>query len=98
MVATPQPYKPSGDERSAWSILGLACDPREADDDWKLYFSLSPIYSHDGTYPTMDAPYDGAVRSTSSKCHDQQAAMAALSMLRFWNLRLARTLFLLACH
>lgn len=63
VVATPQPYKPRA-ERSAWSILGLACDPRESDDDWKLYFSLSPLFSHDGTYPTIAAPYEGAV------CHE----------------------------
>lgn len=61
VIPTPQLYVPVG-ARSAWSILGMACDPRDVDGDWKLYFSLSPIYSHDGIYPSKAAPYDGAVR------------------------------------
>eukprot|EP00892_Ulva_mutabilis_P000625 jgi/Ulvmu1/10563/UM065_0017.1 len=60
VIPTPMPFDlPAA--RSAWSILGLACDPRESDDDWKLYFSLSPIFSHDGKYPNVPAPYAGTI-------------------------------------
>lgn len=61
VIPTPQPFELTG-PRSAWSILGLTCDPRESDEDWKLYFSLSPLYTHDGKYPTIASPYSGAVR------------------------------------
>lgn len=44
VIATPQPFPPSND-KMAWSILGLACDPRENDRTFKLYFTLSPLYA-----------------------------------------------------
>lgn len=60
VIPTPQPYTPPS-TRSSWSILGMTCDPRDTDDDWKLYFSLSPLYSQGGEPPNDPAPYDGAV-------------------------------------
>ena len=44
VMETPQPFPPSN-EKMAWSILGLACDPRDDDRTFKLYFTLSPLYS-----------------------------------------------------
>lgn len=48
---------------AAWAILGLACDPRDSDDDFKQYFTLSPLYAQGGKQPTMPAPYYGKVRA-----------------------------------
>ena len=55
VIPTPQPYAITS-TRGSWSILGLACDPRDSDDDWKLYFSLSPLYSQGGEPPVNPAP------------------------------------------
>lgn len=44
VIATPQPFPPAN-EKMAWSILGLACDPRDDDRTFKLYFTLSPLYT-----------------------------------------------------
>lgn len=44
VMETPQPFPPSN-EKMAWSILGLACDPRDDDHTFKLYFTLSPLYT-----------------------------------------------------
>jgi hypothetical protein len=49
----------------AWSVLGLACDPREPDGDWNLYFTLNKIYAQDGIVPwgkPGKVPYPGFVR------------------------------------
>jgi hypothetical protein len=59
-----------GCHRCAWAILGLACDPREGEDGWRLYFSLSKIYQNDGLTATTFQPYNGEVRRPKSRRHD----------------------------
>ena len=43
-------------------ILGLACDPRDDDVTFKLYFSHSRVYAEYGDTPKKKFPYLGAVR------------------------------------
>jgi hypothetical protein len=60
VINTPAPFKVAN--KSQWSILGLACDPRDDDADFKLYFTHSLLYGQQGTAPTTAAPYMGSVR------------------------------------
>lgn len=62
---TPAPFKVVN--KSQWSILGLACDPRDKDAQFKLYFTHSLLYGQQGTAPTTAAPYMGSVRIHSSE-------------------------------
>lgn len=43
------------------SVLGLACDYRDNDASFKLYFTHSWIFSQEGKEPTKAAPYVGSV-------------------------------------
>ena len=44
------------------TILGLGCDPRDNDADFKLYYSHSQIYAHGGSSaPITFAGYIGSV-------------------------------------
>ena len=42
--------------------LGLACDPRDDDANFKLYFSRSTLYAQGGNEPYSPYGYDGQVR------------------------------------
>ena len=42
--------------------LGLACDPRDDDANFKLYFSHSALYAQGGKEPKSPYGYDGQVR------------------------------------
>ena len=42
--------------------LGLACDPRDDDANFKLYIGHSTIYAQYGKEPVSPYPYDGKVR------------------------------------
>ena len=73
VVTTPEPF-PTSSSRTQWSILGLACDPRDNDEDFRLYFSHSLLYSQLGQRPTEAAPYLGSVRFLhSSALADSQS-------------------------
>jgi hypothetical protein len=64
VIPTPQPV-PLTANKAAWAILGLACDPRDDDTAFKLYFTLSPPYSQGGEKPTKPAPHYGQVPTSS---------------------------------
>lgn len=72
VVPTPQPIQlglgnvTEWGAFAAWAILGLACDPRDTDENFKLYFTLSPLYAQGGKQRTIPAPYYGKVRAASS--------------------------------
>jgi hypothetical protein len=66
IIDTPQPFAPTNN-KMAWAILGLACDPRDNDNNFKLYFTLSPLYSQGGEPPKLPAPYYGQVRAHLSQ-------------------------------
>ena len=43
------------------AVLGLACDPRDDDSNFKLYFTHSAMYHQKGAAPMSPYPYLSAV-------------------------------------
>ena len=48
IVTVPEPYT---------AVLGLQCDPRDHDENFKLYFAASVMYHQDGLWPVSPYPY-----------------------------------------